>query len=142
MRPRRDRALRAKTLGSLGSDWRAVAPVEGDAELIFGPPRHSASPVCMPISETQFETIWNVVRVHELDAGATIREVDNGARNRRAICEDFGVLQKPGAPDGSALVHGLICWWVGVRSDARSIVHSVNKGQSVTSAQIDAIEKR
>jgi hypothetical protein len=83
--------------------------LERDAELIFSPPRHSASPVCMPMSETQIETIWHVARIRDLDTGPTIGEVDNGAGDRRAGCEDFGVLQEPGAPDGSALVHGLAC---------------------------------
>jgi hypothetical protein len=86
-------------------------PLERDAELILGPPRYPASPVCMPISETQFETIRNAERVGELYAGPTIGEVDDGAGDRRAVCENFGVLQKSGAPDGSALVHGLACRW-------------------------------
>jgi hypothetical protein len=108
-----DRAREPTDLDSFGSGQWAVAlrsaPLEGDAELIFSPPRHPASPVCMPVSETQFETIRHVARVNELDARPTIGEVDNGARDRRPVCEDFGVFQKPGAPDGSALVHGLAC---------------------------------
>jgi hypothetical protein len=63
----------------------------------------------MPISETQFETVRNVARVREPDGGSPIGEVDNGAGDRLAGCEDFGVLQESGAPDGSALVHGSAC---------------------------------
>jgi len=99
-------------------------PVKRDAELIFGPPGHPASPVCVPTSETQFETIRNVARVRELYAGSTIGEVDNSAGDRRAVCEDFGVFQKSGAPDGSALVHGVACRWEArlLGSGMRSIV--------------------
>jgi hypothetical protein len=113
-----------KELDSFGSDWRVVTPVEGDAELVIGPPRHSASAVCMPISETQFETIRDVARVHEFDAGPTISEVDNGARDRRAVREDFGALQNPGAPNASALMHGLACRWEArlLGQDTRSMV--------------------
>ena len=85
------------------------ALLERDPKLIFGPPCNPASPESMPISETQFEPIRHVARVREPDAGPTIGEVDNGARDRRAAREDLGVLQEPGAPDGSALVHGLAC---------------------------------
>jgi hypothetical protein len=125
---------------------RAVAPVEGDAELIFSPPHHAASPVCMPISETQFETIRHIARVHELNAGPTIGEVDNGARDCRAVRKDFGVLQEPGSTDGSALMHGLACRWEARQSrarHARSIdgFNSLYKSK-VNGAQIDATGKR
>jgi hypothetical protein len=112
-----------------GSDRRAVTPVEGDAELIFSPPRYAASPVCMPISETQFETIRHIARVRKLNAGPTIGEVNNGARNRRAVCEDFGVLHEPGATDGSALMHGLACRWEACLSRAFDGLNSVYEGQ-------------
>jgi hypothetical protein len=70
-----------------------LTPLERDAELIFGSPRHAASPVRMPISETQFETIRHVARIREPDAGPTIGEVDDGAGDRRAVREDLGVFQ-------------------------------------------------
>lgn len=122
-------------------------PLERDAELIFGPPRHPASPVSMPISETQFEAIWHVARVRDLDAGPTIGEIDNGAGDRRAGCKDFGVLQEPGAPDGSTLVHG---FGLSVGSALVEVRHACDRfnfdqshrSPSVTSGQIDATGKR
>jgi hypothetical protein len=126
--------IKRETKNQVGSDPRIFGwtfPLERNAEVIVGSPRYPASPAGMPVPEAQFKTVRHVGRILKADACSTVGEVNDGARERRPVHEDFGVLREPGAPDGSAVVHGAwTCWRKsclskpGTRSIVSSLVNS------------------